>query len=315
MPTLSRAPLRDYATVVLDSHRWDGFAPRADDIVIATFSKCGTTWMQRIVDLLVFRSPEPRPVTAMAPWLDATFVAPIPDVLAMLDAQTHRRFVKTHLPFDALPVWDEVKYIHVVRDGRDAALSMQNHQRGMKPDVTARFAEVARETGRRNIRATEIAADPRDYFRQWLDVAEKDGAGGDEIGYFAFENSYWHERMRPNLLFVHYNDLKADLEGEMRRIADFLAIDVAAELWPALVHAARFDSMKRDGETLLQGMGSMFDHGAERFLHRGANERWRDVLGQEDVARYEALMGRKWTANQAAYMLRGRLEAGNVRTL
>ncbi len=38
--------------------------------------------------------------------------------LATLHTQRHRRFVKTHLPFDAVPIWDEVKYIHV-SDGRD----------------------------------------------------------------------------------------------------------------------------------------------------------------------------------------------------
>jgi aryl sulfotransferase len=315
MPTLSRAPLREYATIVVDSHRWDGFRPRVDDIIIATFSKCGTTWMQRIVDLLVFQSPAPRPVTTMAPWLDATFITSLDDDLAMLEAQTHRRFLKTHLPFDALPVWDEVKYIHVVRDGRDAALSMHNHQNGMKPEVTARFADVARQTGRVNTRPPEVLADPREYFLQWLNVAELDGSGGGEIGYFAFENTYWHERMRSNLHFVHYNDLKANLAGEMRRIAEFLAIEVSEEILPELVRAASFDSMKRDGDALMPHTGALFDQGAQRFLHQGRNERWRDVLTQEDVALYEALAASRWTAGHAAYMLRGRFAAGDPREM
>ena len=54
---------------------------------------------------------------------------------------------------------------------------------------------------------------------------------------------------RPNVLFVHFNDLKTDLSGEMRRIANFLGISVNEDIWPELVAAAGFTAMRRDGET------------------------------------------------------------------
>src|SRR5271167_2675957 len=89
MTTLLRAPTREYRTALMDSHRWDGFEPRPDDIIVATYPKCGTTWMQRIVDMLVFQSPDPRPFGQTSPWLDATIFAPIENDLATLAAQTH----------------------------------------------------------------------------------------------------------------------------------------------------------------------------------------------------------------------------------
>jgi aryl sulfotransferase len=46
----------------------------------------------------------------------------------MLEAQTHRRFIKTHLPVDALVFSPKAKYIYVARDGRDVAWSLHNHQ-------------------------------------------------------------------------------------------------------------------------------------------------------------------------------------------
>ena len=113
MPTLLRAPAREYRTHIMDSHRWDGFKPRQGDVVVATYPKCGTTWTQRIVDLLIFQSPAPRAFQTAAPWIDAVFFAPVADNLATLEAQTHRRAMKSHLPFDALPLYDGVKYIHV----------------------------------------------------------------------------------------------------------------------------------------------------------------------------------------------------------
>ena len=82
--------------------------------------------MQQIVSLLVFQSPEPRDIQNESPWIDMR-VRPIEEVTERIEAQTHRRFLKTHLEFDALPIYDSVRYIHVARDGRDAFISWYNH--------------------------------------------------------------------------------------------------------------------------------------------------------------------------------------------
>ena len=132
-----RPALRQYRTWTSDSRRWDGYRPRQGDIIIATYPKSGTTWMQQIVGLLVFASPEPRPVGDISPWLDRRFGAPIEEVNRLLDGQTHRRFIKSHTPFDGMPLHDEVKYIHVARDGRDACLSFHNHCLGMSEQLLA----------------------------------------------------------------------------------------------------------------------------------------------------------------------------------
>ena len=89
MVALLRPPLQEVRTPVLDSQRWARFEPRADDIVIATFPKSGTTWMQRIVDLLVFLTPDVRPVGTISPWLDCTF-------FEALDGLRHATSIKRH---------------------------------------------------------------------------------------------------------------------------------------------------------------------------------------------------------------------------
>lgn len=314
MPAMLRAPTREYRTALMDSHRWDAYVPRDDDIIIATYPKCGTTWTQRIVDLLVFQSTEPRTIMLNSPWLDATFFRPLEEDLDRLEGQTHRRFVKSHLPFDALPLFDGVKYIHVARDGRDACTSMHNHQLGfrleMKQRIGAIIAEDPRLAGRRPPRTPE---DPREFFLQWMSLAEEEDVEGYgvDLPFFEFEMTYWNERKRENLLLVHYNDLKADLAGEMARIADFLEIEVADEQLPQLAAAASFEAMKKQGQEMLPQLADAFDRGHDRFLNKGTNGRWKDFLTPEDLARYEAVASRKLTPSARAWISQGRLGAGD----
>jgi len=116
-----------YNWIVCDSARWDGFELRSDDIIISTPAKCGTTWTQMICALLILQEPElPLPLDTLSPWIDMVTRART-DVFADLEAQTHRRFIKTHTPLDGIPNDPTVTYICVGRDPRDVALSMDHH--------------------------------------------------------------------------------------------------------------------------------------------------------------------------------------------
>ena len=320
MTKLERAPTRDVRTPIMESSRWDGFPVRPDDIVIATYPKCGTTWTQRIVDLLVFQNPEPRPIMDTAVWLDSRIFAEADADRATLAAQTHRRSIKSHLPLDALPIYDPVKYIHVARDGRDAFVSWHNHVSGFTPETKMKvFGVIMNDPLLAPMIAggppPEVPEDPQVYFQSWIEQAEREPATGPgaDLSYFDFENTYWAERKRENLLFVHYADLKADLAGEMRRISDFLEIDTPADRLAVLAKAASFEAMKADGKALLPKIGEHFDKGSERFLNKGTNGRWRDILTAADLARYEAVFRRKVSPACATWLEHGRLRAGDPR--
>ncbi|HUJ02857.1 MAG TPA: sulfotransferase domain-containing protein, partial [Rhizomicrobium sp.] len=293
-----------------DSRRWAYYRPREDDIVIATSAKCGTTWTQQIVSLLVFQSPEPRPIHQLSPWIDHR-IRPIEDVIAGIEAQTHRRFIKSHLSFDAMPIYDHVRYIHTARDGRDAFMSWHNHSRNYSEMVLAAFdgAGMNDETIRAPLpRAPES---PAEFFDTWLiEGPEADKRNDFSCNkYFELEKSYWRQRARENLLMVHYNDLKADLSGEMRRIAEFLNIGIREKIWPELVEAARFETMKKNGAEILPQAIIAWDKGYERFLFKGSNERWRGVLSEEQLARYDARVKAELDPALAAWLAKGRLAA------
>lgn len=118
----------------------------------------------------------------------------------------------------------------------------------------------------------------REFFHHWITPTATNAIQLMSQSFFEIEFSYWKERARSNLLLVHYNDLKADLRGEMGRIAIFLGIEVDDELWPELVNAATFETMQRDGEALLPGMELGFDRGVKTFLNKGTNNRWQGVF-------------------------------------
>ena len=97
-------PTTVYRSIGHDSTRWEGFSFREGDIVVTTPPKCGTTWTQMICGLLIFQKPElPAPLAELSPWLDM-LTRPREEVFAQLQAQTHRRFIKSHTPLDGLPL-------------------------------------------------------------------------------------------------------------------------------------------------------------------------------------------------------------------
>jgi aryl sulfotransferase len=311
MPVPIRPPSREVRTWAFDSRRWAGYRPRPDDVIVATYPKCGTTWMQRILGMLVLQSPEPRPISEVSTWIDARFREPAEAVLARMAAQAHRRILKSHLPADALPLYEGVRIVHVARDERVACLSFHNHSLAFKPATLAVFDRIGLEDPR--IRRPYPRPDPdvRAFFREWVGTRADSGQATPSLDFFAFQASWWAERARPNVLMVHYADLKADLAGEVRRVAGFLGIACTPDLLGRIAEAAGFEAMRRDGDRLLPEFGAIFEGGAGRFLFKGTNGRWRSLLGPEELALYDARVAADLPADCARWLEGGRRRAGD----
>jgi aryl sulfotransferase len=270
--------------------------------------------MLRIVTMLAARSAAPLPIGGR--WPDARF-RPIDSVIERIEALTGRRALKAHLPVDGLPLYDGISYIHVARDGRDACMSFHNHCRSYTRPMLELLDRNGREDetiGRNYPRAPD---DPRAFFHDWI-------AGGMENGYprcvaeidfFAFQDSWWQERRRPNVLMVHYNDLKASLPAEVGRIARFLSIDCEEPLLGEIVRASGFEAMRQDSAILFPGADAIWDGGTSSYLYKGTNNRWRDVLTREDGDRYEARAKAVLQPACARWVEAGRARAGDPREL
>jgi aryl sulfotransferase len=281
-----------------DSTVWNGFPIRDDDIIVATYAKSGTTWTQQIVGQLVFLVDESVPVAEISPWLDLR--VPEKEVKwDLLAAQTHRRMIKTHLPLDALVFSPKAKYLYIGRDGRDVVFSFHHHH----TQGNALWYQLLNETpGLVGPPIGPPDPDVRRYFRTWL---EQDGF---PIWSF-WENvaTWWAVRELPNVKLIHFARLKADLEGEMRAIADFLDIDVPADRWPLILEHCSFDYMKAHADQVSPLGGAIFDGGGSSFINKGVNGRWQGVLTAEDCADYEAMALQKLGPDCARWVATGEL--------
>jgi aryl sulfotransferase len=262
----------------MDSTVWNGFKFRDDDIIIATYGKSGTTWTQQIVSQLIFGGAEGIDVSRLSPWVDLRIMPK--EAIAGLELQTHRRFLKTHLPVDALVFSPKAKYIYIGRDGRDAAWSLYNHHSRATDDFFKAFASVPGCHGPALERGT---ADAHGFYTRWF-------TGNGEPYWPFWENirSWWQIRHLPNVLLMHFDDMKRDLPAAVRRIAAFLDIEVAAELLPRIVEHCSFDYMKAHAEKVAPLGGVLWEGGAQTFVNKGTNGRWRDTLSAAEVAAYEA---------------------------
>jgi aryl sulfotransferase len=286
--------VHEYRNHHLDSTRWDHFHVRDGDIVVTTAYKAGTTWTQRILAALVLGlEPDGRGLMEISPWIDARFHGPIEPMIESLDAQTHRRFVKSHLAADGLLYFPEAKYVVVGRDTRDVFMSLWNHYSAYTDLAYALFNDADRP----GPEFPRCPTEPRDLWPRWIGEGwfEWEPDGWPFWSHHHHLSTWWQWRDLPNVHFVHFGDLKADTEGEMRRLADFCEIDVADDQWPALVAAVQLDAMRKEAKGADEGddpAAMIFEGGIDRFLFKGTNGRWRGVLTDDDLALYDAAADR-----------------------
>jgi len=278
---MASAPVR-YQSPDEDSARWLGFPFRDGDIVISTRSKTGTTWVQMICGLLIFQEPRlPAPIAELSPWLDH-LITPRDEVYAWLAEQQHRRFIKTHTPLDGIPLDPHATYIVTARHPLDMFVSLchqsENLDRERVRQLTGQPAPTSPPRPRKPL---------HDRLLRWINADSDPRESPDSLpGVMWHLSDAWSRRAEPNVLLVHYDNLSADLDGQMRWLAGRLGITVQEAAWPALVQAATFESMRSNADRLVPTAGILKSNAA--FFRRGTSGAGRELLSDEELASYHA---------------------------
>jgi aryl sulfotransferase len=300
------AELKRYQTMVSDSALWERFEFRDDDVVVTPPPKCGTSWLQMLCGLLIFDTHEfHRPLTEISPWLDAT-TYDFDATIATLAAQTHRRFIKTHTPLDGLPIVPGVTYLCAGRDPRDAAVSWDHAMANIDP-VKMMEAAIAAGMDPAAGPPPPPPVDPRERFWLWADAEFINGpVGVNSLANFAYhQQTYWDRRDEQYVVLFHYNDLLADLPGQMRRLADALGIDVSDDRIQQLAAEATFARVRERADQLAPGVDNKLWVSNRAFFHSGTSGQWKVILDEDDVRRYEQRLTELASPDLIAWLHKG----------
>jgi aryl sulfotransferase len=309
--TGSQTPRPRYRSIIADSARWDGFAFRPGEVVISTPPKSGTTWTQMLCALLIFDGPAfPAPLDEVSPWLDMSN-RPLAEVTAALAAQTHRRFIKSHTPLDGLPPHPDVTYLVVGRDPRDVAISFEHHAANID---FAHFLELrAKAVGNEDL--AELPAfrlpsqDPVERFRNFLtDETRVTPPSLASVQHHL--DTAWQRRRDANVALFHYADLKADLAGELLRLARALGIPCSPERARELAPEASLERMRDRGAAVAPSASQANWKDVRAFFRSGGTGEWRERLSPADLGAYESRVAQLVGPDLAAWAHGGWLASG-----
>src|SRR5579863_4723641 len=191
-----------------------GYLPGPQDVFVMTYAKSGTNWMMQIVHQLIHHGKgEFDHIHNVVPWPDAKLMSPLMHHYAIpleratewQTAPERKRIIKTHFNWELLPYSEEARYIAVIRDPKDVFVSAYFFLKdsGMGPAM------------------------PTVDTMYRLFMADRFLLGGSWAGNAA---GYWAQRCKPNVLVVSFAAMKRDLEGMVRRVAEFLDIRVSEEI-------------------------------------------------------------------------------------
>lgn len=264
---------RIYSGPLTDPHNWSVVELRPDDIIVATPPKCGTTWMQSIVAMLIFQQPGmDKRIGHISPWLDSGFKNR-DEIVVRLKAQTHRRCIKTHSPLDGIPYDPARTYLSIYRHPMDAHFSMRTQVENMVVDLLGdRFPDDISEGFRMFVQDPSPKGDADSMTLECL------------VHHYKTFRDWAH---LPNVHMFHYADLSRDLSGQINRIASILGIDLSPDLLASITEGAQFSTMKANAVRIGNSAGPTIFRDKAEFFSMGSSNKWEKQLSQDEVKMYQ----------------------------
>ncbi|XP_061445813.1 sulfotransferase 1B1-like isoform X2 [Rhineura floridana] len=253
----------------------ENFQARPDDLLISTYPKAGTTWVQEIVDLIRacgdVEKAQRAPTYIRIPFLEICSPPPVPSGVDMLVDAPSPRVIKTHLPFQLVPksFWEKnCKVIYVARNAKDNLVSYFFFDQ---------------------FNLTQPEPGPWDaYVKKFMEGKVAWGSWYDHV------RRYWDERGNHRILYLFYEDMKEDLAREVHRVKDFLEVDLPEDIVEKIVHHTSFQTMKNNPMANYETIPSnIFDKTKGNFMRKGEVGDWKNYFTVAQREEFDADYQRK----------------------
>ncbi|XP_061830776.1 sulfotransferase family 5A, member 1 [Nerophis lumbriciformis] len=240
------------------------------DVLIVSYPKSGTTWMQQIVTLISNKG-EPHvsqtvPNWALAPWLEHHYAD------QLLQTLKPPRVLTTHLPHHMLGHalrTSRAKVIYVSRNPKDTAVSFYHFHKlaNFLPD----------------------AGSFQEFLDQFLEGTLHFGSWFDHVKGWTSELG-----KTPNLLHVTYEEMSMDLHGAIKKVSSFLQRPLAEDEVLSCVRHCSFSSMKENKmSNYTQVPREIMDHSKGAFMRRGKVGDWKNLFTQEHNQHFDEVLQEK----------------------
>ncbi|NOY63271.1 MAG: sulfotransferase domain-containing protein [Gammaproteobacteria bacterium] len=248
-----------------DPYALANFQPRCSDVLIVTAPKAGTTWMQQILHQL--RSGGDTEFTSIfqvVPWLEKPAEhEPWQQRLARYEQIPNPRIFKTHCTYEQTPGVDVAKIVLSSRDPRDCCVSFYHHMMGMNETALQRY-------GIQQPDSFDVWID------QWLNFAS----------WYRNVQSWWPHIDNSNLLWLRYEDMKADLSASLDQLLTFLRWSITTEQRLKVLELCNIGWMRaHESKFILHTEGGEPTFKAGGFVRKGTVGDYQTLLSTEQEAR------------------------------
>lgn len=242
-----------------------GYTPTANDVIISTYPKSGTTWSMQIAYQIGYLGAAALDhIDSVVPWPDKLIPMENPDLsdtTHLADSPTGLHVIKSHLEPEFIPINDDARYISIIRDPKDMLVSLSIFENGFNRALFG--AEVPTNEW------VDSFVGERFMYQNWAE----------------FIDAWWQLCDRENVLVLLYEDMLTNSQATIRQIADFLTIDLTTEQFAVVEERSSFAWMKANDHLF-----AMPAWGDERvpLVREGKTGSAKQVFTDEQRARIDA---------------------------